>query len=68
MAIISTLRIFLVKFRIFGFIFKKYPTVATDMHFSSQYVIIEARLTHVPSAYAVLTGVWCLEMKHDHRN
>jgi hypothetical protein len=30
---------FLIKFRIFGFILKKYVTVATNKHFSSQYVI-----------------------------
>jgi hypothetical protein len=58
--------IFLDKVHTFGFILKKY---ANDMHFSSQYMITKACLTHAQSlySYAVLTGVWCLEMKHDHK-
>jgi hypothetical protein len=59
---------FLVKFRTVGFILKKYTTVATDMHFSFLYVITKSCLTHAHSVYAILTSVWCLEMKHDHRN
>jgi hypothetical protein len=39
--------------------------VAIDMHFISQYVITKAYLTHAHSVYAVLTGVWCLEMKDE---
>jgi hypothetical protein len=59
---------FLVKFHTFGFILKKCATVATDMHFSSQYVIRKVCLTHAHSVYGILTGIWYLEMKHDHRS
>jgi hypothetical protein len=58
---------FLVKFCTFGFILKKYATVSTDMHFSSKYVITKVCLTWAHSLYAFLTGIWCLEMKRDHR-
>jgi hypothetical protein len=58
---------FLVKFCTFGFILKTYATIATDMHFSSKYVTTKICLTHTHTLYAVLTGVRCLEMKHDHR-
>jgi hypothetical protein len=54
---------FLVKFHIFVFILKKYATVTTNKHFGSQYVITKVCLTHAHSLYAVLTSVWCLEMK-----
>jgi hypothetical protein len=58
---------FLVKFW-FGFILKKYTTVATNIHFSSQYMIKKVCLTHAHSLCAVLTGVWCLEVKHNCRS
>jgi hypothetical protein len=57
---------FLVEFCTFGFTLKKYTIVTTDIHFSSIRVITKVCLTHVRSLYAVLTSVWCLEMKHDH--
>jgi hypothetical protein len=57
----------LVKFHTFGFILKKYATVATDMYVSSHHMITKVCLTHAYSLYAVLTGVWCLQMKHGHR-
>jgi hypothetical protein len=53
--------IFFIKFRTFDFILKNYATLATDMHFSSQYMISEMCLAHIHSLYAVLTGRWCLE-------
>jgi hypothetical protein len=58
--------IFLVKFHTFGFILKKYTAVITGMHFISQYVITKVCLTHAHTLYAVLTGIWHLEMKHNH--
>jgi hypothetical protein len=42
----------LVKLCSFGFILKRY---ATDMHFSSQYVITIVCLAHAHSLYAILT-------------
>jgi hypothetical protein len=59
---------FSVEFRTFGFILKKYATFATNVHFRSQYMITKECLTHAHSLYAVLTGIWCLEMKHGHRS
>jgi hypothetical protein len=47
---------------------QKYGAVATDMHFSFHYVVTKACLIHALSVYAVLTGVWCSETKHDHRS
>jgi hypothetical protein len=66
--ILKSIYFFLYKFHTFGFILKKYATVVTDMHFSSQYTITKLCLTHAHSLYAVLTGDWCLAIKHDHRS
>jgi hypothetical protein len=55
---------FLVKFHTFGFILEKYATLT---HFSAQYMIIKACLTHAHSLYAVVASLNCLEMKHSHR-
>jgi hypothetical protein len=60
--------ILLVKLHTFGFILKKYATAATDMYFSSQYVNTKACLTNAYLLNAVLTGVWCLEVKHNCRS
>jgi hypothetical protein len=43
-----------------------YSQKVCHYHFSSQYVITEACLTHAHSVYAALT-IRCLEMKHNHR-
>jgi hypothetical protein len=59
---------FLVKFCTFGFILKKSATVATDVHFHSDYVISHVCLSHAHSIYAFLTNAWCLETKHDHNS
>jgi hypothetical protein len=47
---------------------QKYTIVSTDMHFSFQYMIIKTCLTHAHSVYAVLTGIWCIEMTRDRRS
>jgi hypothetical protein len=54
-----------VKFGTFGSILKKSATVATDFHFRSDYVITHICVSHADSIYVILTGAWCLEVKHD---
>jgi hypothetical protein len=59
--------IFIEKSILLALFLKSTTTVATVMHFSSQYMITKVCLTDAHSPYAVLIGVWCLEMKQDHR-
>jgi hypothetical protein len=63
---IKFIYIFLVKFHTFGYILKKSAIVATDFHFHSDYVISYICLSHSLLINAVLTGVWCVEMKQNH--
>jgi hypothetical protein len=58
----------LVKFHTLGFILKKYATIASDICVSSYCVITKLCLTRAHSLYSVLTGICCLEMKHNHRS
>jgi hypothetical protein len=55
----------LVKFHTSGFILKKYATVTTDMHVSSQYVITDHKGMSDSCIVTICSPDWCLVFRSE---